>query len=291
MDIAVLVIGATGTVGGATLDALRAAGAKPVAFVRDAERAATVLGERTPVRVGDLADEATVRAALDGVDAVLLCSAHGPSMREHQLGAVRAIEASDVARVVKISGSPVSVRGDSPASTGRGHFEVEEALRAIGRVTVAIRPNPFMPNFLDQAAVAAHGALPGPDGEPRVSFVDARDIGRVAAAALLSERSSEPVLEVTGPEALTWFDVAGTMSEALSRSITHYPTPPDVLRQALLGMGRPAWLVEHMLELGALMREPKAAEVTDTVERTTGHPATTLAKFMADHATAFPAVA
>ncbi len=291
MGIAVLVIGGTGTVGGATLDALRAEGAEPIAFVRDANRAASVLGGRTRLRVGDLAGEGSVRAALEDVDAVLLCSAHGPAMREQQLGAVRAIEASDVGRVVKISGSPVSVRADSRASTGRDHFEVEQALRAIGRVTVAIRPNPFMQNFLEQAPVAAHGALPGPEGGPRVSFVDARDIGRVAAAALLSEEPPEPVLEVTGPEALTWFDVADTMSKVLGRPITHYPTSPDVIRQAMLGLGRPAWLVEHMLELAALLREPKAAEVTDTVERITGRSATTLGEFLADKPSAFPAAA
>ena len=96
--------------------------------VRDAERAGSVLGDRTRLRVGDLADEGSVRAALEGIDATLLCSAHGPAMREQQLGAVRAIAASDVGRVVKRSGDPVSVRAGSPASTGRDHFEVEEAL-------------------------------------------------------------------------------------------------------------------------------------------------------------------
>lgn len=70
------------------------------------------------------------------------------------------------------------------------------------------------------------------------------------------------MLEVTDSEALTWFDVADTMSKALGRPITHYPTPPDVIRQVMLGMGRPAWLVEHMLKLAAFLREPKAAEVT-----------------------------
>jgi len=120
-----------------------------------------------------------------------------------------------------------------------------------------------------------------------VSFVDARDVGRVAAAALLAGPPPEPVLDVTGPEALTWFDVASTMSQVLGRPITHYPTPPDVIRQAMLAMGRPTWLVEHMLELAALLREPEAAEVTGTVERMTGQPATTLREFLADHASAF----
>ena len=285
-----LVMGATGIVGGATLDASRC-GAEPVAFVRDPQQAARVLGGRTPFRVGDLDDEGAVRAALGGVDAVLLCSAHGPAMREQQMATVRAIEASSVGRVVKISGSPVSVRSESPASTGRAHFSVEEALRAIGRVTVAIRPNPFMQNFLEQAPVVAHGVLPGPQGNPRVSFVDARDIGRVAAAALLSTEPADEVLEVTGPEALTWFDVAVIMGEVLGRSITHHPMPADVIRQTLLGMGRPQWFVEHMLELGALLRDHKAAEVTHTVERITGQAATTLGEFLTDHTSASRAAA
>ena len=148
MGKSILVVGATGTVGAATIDALRAAGAEPIGFVRDPGRAAGLLDHRTPLRVGDLADAASVRVALNGVDAVLICSSHGPAMREQQMRAVRAIEASQVTRAVKISGSPVSLRADSPARTGRDHFAVEKALRETGRDTISIRPNPFMQNFL-----------------------------------------------------------------------------------------------------------------------------------------------
>jgi uncharacterized protein YbjT (DUF2867 family) len=88
MSDSVLIIGATGRVGAATIDALRTAGAEPIAFVRDRNRAAGLLGHHTPLRVGGLADEASVRGALDGVYAVLLCSAHGPAMREQQLTGV-----------------------------------------------------------------------------------------------------------------------------------------------------------------------------------------------------------
>ncbi len=284
-----LVIGATGTVGGATFSALREAGAEPIAFVRDRGRAAGLLGERVPLRVGDLEEEATLRDALEGMEAVLLCTGHDPAMRDQQLHAVRAIEASEVRRVVKISGSPVSVSPDSPAGTGRDHYAVEEALRASGRDVIAVRPNAFMQNFLEQSAAIAHGALPGPDGEPRVSFVDAGDIGRVAAAALLAAEAPAPVLEVTGPEALSLFDVAETMSTVLGRTVTHYPASPELARQGLLAMGRPEWLVEHLLELGALMREPKAAEVTDTVQQLTGQPARSLREFVSENAAAFPA--
>jgi uncharacterized protein YbjT (DUF2867 family) len=131
-----------------------------------------------------------------------------------------------VARVVKISGSPVSIKADSTASAGRDHYAIEEAVRATGRINVMIRPNPFMQNFLEQAPAVAGGALPGPTGELRVSFVDARDVGRVAAAALLSEGSLDPVLDITGPEPLTWFDVASTMSHVLGRPIIALPNAP-----------------------------------------------------------------
>jgi uncharacterized protein YbjT (DUF2867 family) len=287
MTPSILVMGATGSVGRATVAALRDAGARPAALVRDPERGAQVLGAGMPLHVGDLHDEGSIAAALEGIDAVLLCSGNDPSMAAGQLTAVRAIAAGDVRRVVKISGSPVSVGPDSPARTGREHFAVEEALRALGREAVAVRPNAFMDNFLDQAPAIAHGALPGPDGRPCVSFVAARDIGRVAAAALLAERAPAPILEVTGPEALSLSDVAQIAGAALARPVVHHPLRDDDLRQGLLAMGRPAWLVDHVMELAALMRDPKAAEVTDTVERVAGAAPLTLGEFFVQHAAAF----
>jgi uncharacterized protein YbjT (DUF2867 family) len=289
MTPTVLVTGATGTIGGATLRALQDAGADPIAFVRSASKAASVLGDGVPVRTGDLADEASLRVALEGVDAVLLCSGHDPAMAEVQLAAVRAFATSDVPRAVKISGSPVSVCADSPARTGREHFAVEEALRATGRETVAVRPNVFMQTFLTQAPAIGHGALPGPDGMPRVSFVDAGDVGRVAAATLLAESAPEAIVDVTGPAALSFYDVAEAMTAALGRPIQHHPVPLETMRQALVAMGRPEWLANHLVELAGLMRAPKAADVTDRVLRITGRPPVTLEEFLIANAAAFPA--
>jgi uncharacterized protein YbjT (DUF2867 family) len=291
MSGAILVMGATGNVGGATLRALRASGIRPALFVRDAERARALLGEDHELRVGDLADAESLRSALEGVDAALLCSGHGADMRDLQIGAVETMSAAGVRRIVKISGSPASVTPDSIAELGRDHFAIEEALRATSRETVSVRPSIFMQTFLEQAVAVGHGALPGLEGEPRVSFVDARDVGRVAAAALTAPAAPEPILEVTGPEALTWHDVADRMSTVLGRSVTHHPVSPELARQALLGMGRSEWLVDHMLELAAVSRDPKAAEITGTVQRMSGCAPISLDQFLAEHVDAFPAAA
>lgn len=283
MTLNVLITGATGKVGRATLSALRNKDACVVAFVRDPARAARAIEQDVELRVGDLSDEASFATALGGIDAVLLASGNDPGMRDQQLSAARAIAGSEVRRVVKISGSPVSIVHAARARTGADHLAVEVALRATGREVVAIRPNVFMQNFLDQAAAVVHDALPGPDGAPRVSFIDAQDIGRVSAAALAEPGLPGEILEVTGPEALTWFDVAARMSEVLGRPITHYPATPDVIRQGLLAMGRPEWQVEHALELSALFTDPRAAEITDTVLRVTGRAPSTLTAFLERH--------
>jgi uncharacterized protein YbjT (DUF2867 family) len=288
MAASILVMGATGNVGGATLAALRADGVDAVAFARDRQRAADRLGPEQAVRVGDLSETSTLAAALDGIERVLLCSGNDPALLEQQMNAVEAIGASDVRRVVKISASPVATGADSPSRVGRDHAAVEDALRATGREAVAIRPNVFMQSFFAQAPAIANGVLPGPE-RGRVSFIDAADIGRVAAVALTADQAPEPLLELTGPDALTWFDAAQLMTDVLGREITHVPTPMDTLAQGLRALGRPEWLVEHVVELAVLMSERKAAQVTDTVEDVTGRPPRSLTEFLTDNASAFPA--
>ncbi|MEA2143225.1 MAG: hypothetical protein QOI64_1655 [Solirubrobacteraceae bacterium] len=286
----ILIMGATGNVGGATLAALRESGVGAIAFVRDAQRAAGLLGADQPVRVGDLGDASSVAAALDGIERVLLCSGNDPPLRDQQLNAVAAIAASDVERVVKVSASPVATRSDSPSRVGRDHAAIEEALRATGRDVVAIRPNVFMQSFFAQGTAIANGVLPGPE-RGWVSFIDARDVGRTAALALTSDRVPAALLELTGSEAFTWFEVAELMTGALGRAITHVVTPTDAFAQGMRALGRPEWMIEHVLELAVLMSEPKAAEVTNAVEQVTGQPPRTLTEFLTENAAVFLAAA
>jgi uncharacterized protein YbjT (DUF2867 family) len=75
-DIRVLVLGATGGVGGAVYRALVTRGAQPLAGVRDPARAAARLGPGAACRVIDLDDHATLAPALGGVDALFLLTGY-----------------------------------------------------------------------------------------------------------------------------------------------------------------------------------------------------------------------
>ena len=78
------------------------------------------------------------------------------------------------------------------------------------------------------------------------------------------------------------------MSDALGRPIGYQPMPPNVMADGMRALGRPEWLIEHALELAALMSEPKAAEVTGTVEQITGRSPKRLSHFLTENAAAFP---
>ena len=111
----ILVTGATGNVGSRVVHELRGRGMPVRAFVRDAERAAGMLGEDVELAVGDFGDPASVRAALDGVDGVFLAVPGGPL----KLGRVNAINAVSTL-VGSVSGSMLTVADNSTALGPRG---------------------------------------------------------------------------------------------------------------------------------------------------------------------------
>src|SRR4028119_327754 len=110
----VLVTGATGNVGSRVVGELRDLGVPVRAFVRDADMAATMLGDGIEIAAGDFSDAASVRRALEGVEGVFLACANDPRQVEDEAGGVDAAAGAGVRRIVKLSalgaevGSPVA---------------------------------------------------------------------------------------------------------------------------------------------------------------------------------------
>ncbi|MFA4928847.1 MAG: NAD(P)H-binding protein [Patulibacter sp.] len=281
----VLVTGATGTVGAATLRALPHGDVEVVAYVRDPARLLQA-DPRTTIEVGDLRDDARLRSALQGVDAVVLISGHGRDLVDVQQAAVASIRDAGVRRVVKVSGSPVATAEESMTSVGRDHVAVEQRLRESVPEPVVLRPNVFMQNLLAMAPAVEHGILPGPPGNPSVSFVDANDVGRAAAAAALAA-DPRSMIALTGPEAISYELTARTLADVLDQAVAYAPIPVDVMRQGLEAAGDEPWLAEHKIEMAERMALPLAGEVTDHFAELVGEPPATLKAFLTAQAAAF----
>ena len=283
----ILVTGATGASGSFLVDKLATAGAGARALVRSPEKAKAIETLGLATVVGDLDKPETLRPALEGIEKVFLLSAPDPRQAELQGNMVQAAKAAGVRHIVKVSAIGTGGELDS-TPLGRLHRETEKEIESSGIDYTHLRPNGFMQNCLMFAGtIKTQGAFYAPLGDARVSYVDVRDIAAVAFHTLTSDGHAGKAYDITGPEALSYDDVARELSSVLGREVKYVDLPSEAARGAMIGMGMQAWLADALIELFNLYRNGMAARVTDTVRAVTGQEPVTFAQFAKDYAEAF----
>ncbi|MEI5100522.1 NAD(P)H-binding protein [Streptomyces sp. PmtG] len=253
--------GATGTTGSRVAARLAALGhtARP-----------TSRGARPGHVRFDWYDPGTHAPALRGADRAYLV----PPLAEPDPAAVMApflerARAAGVRRVVLLSSSAVPQGGPG---VGRVHQLLAEG--GLFEEWTVLRPSWFMQNFtgdhVHARAIRDDGVLTTATGAGRVAFVDADDIAAVAAHALTDPRAPGGDLVVTGPEALSYADVADVVTRVTGRAVSHRPVPPGELAARLAASGMPAAFAGFLAGLDAAIGRGAEDRVTDTVERITG---------------------
>ena len=285
MSGAVLVVGGRSKIGSALIGELVARGEAVRALVRSREGAGSF---PHPVEAvpGDLADRDSLRSALHGADRLfLLC---GPTEQEVELN-VNAIEVAKEAGVRLLVRS--SILGSDPESGAtfiRDHGVCDARLRESGIPHAVVRPNMFMQNVPENTipSIEPDGSFYTNAGDARISMVDTRDVGAIAAILLTEAGHDGDAYDITGPEALSYDDVAEKLSDLMGRQIKHSGAPDEAVAGALAGFGLDDWLVGSLVELFADYRrsgiDGYAARVTDTAERLMRRPARTLDQLLAE---------
>jgi len=276
----VLVTGATGTVGRHVVRLLHDRGVDVRALVRERRSATEVLGRDVSLALGDFADEASLRAALRGVDRVYLACGNAPRQREWESSVIDAAAAEGVRFLVKLSA--FGAAHGSPVPFLDTHARVEEHLRASGLAHRVVRPTFLMSNLLaSHDVVRATGRLFLPAAGARVAMVDPRDVAAVATALLTGEvAGEEEALWVSGPQALTFDDVAAHLSAVLDQPVGFVPVPDDAARDQLIATGAEPWFVDGVIAQFGLLREGAQATVSDAVDRVSGRPPGSVADFL-----------
>ena len=277
MTRAVLVTGATGTVGRALVGELLAAGETVRAGVRD-PAAADLPSGAEPVRL-DLLDPTTAAPSLVGVDRLFLLRPPAISDVTSALGPlVHAAAQARVRRVVVLS-----VMGVNPALP---HWRMEQMVSKAGLSMTALRPSYFAQNLLTAFGqeIREHSRLRLASGSGRVSFVDTRDVAAVASQVLV-DPDSHPAgpRTLTGPEALDFSQAAAMLSDELGRQIRYEPCSLLTRRRTLREQGADPAYVRVQIVIDATTRLGLAKRVTSGVEDVLGRPATTLGSFVHDH--------
>jgi uncharacterized protein YbjT (DUF2867 family) len=284
VTITILTVGATGTVGRHLVPQLRSRGLSVRALVRDRARAAEMLGPDVDLVVGDLADRDSLGAAVDGIDAVYLACANHPAQTAWENALIDAAAAAGVRRIVKLSAIDTAV--GSPVAFADAHGRIEEHLRASGVDYVMLKPTFMMTNLLAAAdGVRQAGAIFLPGAGAKVAMIDPRDIADVAAVALTGDVARE--LELTGPAAVTFDDVADELSAVTGRSVGFVPVPDEAAVAQLVGAGAPEWFATNLVTQFGLLRQGVQAQPRDTVRQVLGREPRSLATFVRDHAAVF----
>jgi uncharacterized protein YbjT (DUF2867 family) len=280
----ILVTGATGNNGSEIVKQLSAAGAPVRALVRNPAKAAAIKGPNVEIFEGDLGKPATLDAAMAGVERVLLCSGFSSDEVDMQGNMVKAARRAGSPHMVKFS-----VIGADPTSPYRilsDHGQIEKQIEASGLPFTHLRPNSFMQNLLMFAGSIKQGSFALPAGEARMSTVDIRDIAAVAVQVLTGSGHEGKTYDITGPEALSYGDMARKLTAVLGRPIQYINLTPADFKSGMLQWGVPEWMADGMNELYASYTGYQAA-VTDVVARIGKKPPTTFDQFARDFASVF----
>src|SRR3954471_12387450 len=244
----ILVTGATGTVGSRVVAELTERGASVRAFVRDPERAATLLGDGVQLAVGDLGDRDSLRQALAGADRLFLACSNVPGQIDLENGAIDVAAAIGVQRIVKLSVSVAAV--DSPLLFPRWHGVIERHLLRSGVPAVLICPGFLMSTLLMSAmAIRRTGAIHAPAGRARIAMIHPADVAAAAAVALTEDGHEGARYVLNGPRAISYEEVAAHLSEATGRVIEFVDVPDEAARQAMLEDGTPPAVADFLVRL------------------------------------------
>jgi len=282
----IIVTGASGQFGHAAASALLDI-CEPrdvVCLSRSPEKLADLAARGASVRYADFDDPASLQAAMEGGEKMLLISTLrvGTRVEQHR-NAIEAARANGVDHVVYTSvvGGGLA---DHPGVEQKDHYDTEQLIRQSGADYT------FLRNSLYAEAVATAMAIPAllagtkPDnaGHGKVAIVSRDDCVAIAVGVLTQDGHRNKAYDVTGPDLWSVPEAVALIAEMAGKPIElqHVDDEGMYLYFDSLGVPRKAsdvvpdgpipWASEGMVTFGQSIREGYFDVLSDDVERITG---------------------
>ncbi|MDB5662176.1 MAG: short chain dehydrogenase family protein [Sphingomonas bacterium] len=303
--MAIIVSGASGGFGRAATEALLAkvAAEDLILTTRDPSKLAHLAERGVTIRRADFDEPASLIEAFRGGDRMLLISTArvGTRVGQHR----NAIQAAVAAGVRQIAYTSIISADEeaNPAIVKRDHRATERDLMASGAEWTILRDNQYGDAMAEAAIPVAYsaGIWRSNEGDGQVGFVARADCVACAAAVLTQEGHGNVAYDVTGPELLSFRDVAHLAGEVSGRPLPFrnvsdeemfavfdsFGVPREASDDPVAGAAIP-WCSNDMVTFGQAIREGYMAKLSDTVERLTGRPATPLRTLLAAAAPRWP---
>lgn len=283
----ILITGGSGRLARRVLELLLEQGAGPlIATTRQPENLADLAARGVAVRQADfMQPEEELATVFRGAHKMLLVStntleAWGKRFEQHAR-AIRAAAEAGIRHIVYTS--IVFPYPASPVPLAKEHYDTENLLREIGVEYTLLRNNIYTESLLYTLPEAVRsGALRAAAGDGRAAYVTREDCARAAAGALL-RGETRCSYEISGPEALSFADLASIASRLSGRPVSYEPLEAGVFRQQLLSAGMDPMLAELWAGFDRAIAEGLMDLVTQDVERLAGRPPQRVEDFLAAH--------
>ena len=280
MKADIIVIGSLGNVGSEVVQSLLAQGVAPRAADRSPEKTRQRYGDAVEAVAFDFTKPETFSAAFEGMRACfLLRPPQITDVQKYILPALEAAKAAGVRQFVFLSLIGIEQNKVVP------HYKIEQWLRASGLDYTFLRCSFFMQNLntTHQAEIRDRDEIFVPVGKGKTSFLDVRDIGAVAALALTQPGHEKKAYDLTGGEALDYYQVAELFSAVLGRTIVY--KNPSALSYFSRQMSQKSVLMYALVTtwLYNNTRGGMAAVVTGEVERLLGRQPISVRQYIQDY--------
>lgn len=279
----ILITGATGNVGLSTLRLCLEQNDRDfevVAAVRDLKhpKLVDIAGSAKVQLVKFEFDEpATYAEALKGVTKLLLIRPNQLSdVSKHIFPFLEQVEKSGVRQIVF-----VSIVGAERNRVFANH-RIESHLKKMAVPHTIIRPSLYMQNLLGLHGqeIRMNNRIFIPAGAGMVNYIDARDVARIALEILTHSGHEGKDYEITGPEPMDFYKIAGLFSQELGREIKYArPSTIKFIRQKMRDKKGMPFIVTLSLLYGAA-RNGKMGHVSNVFKELTGSDPGSLSEFI-----------
>ncbi|MCP3065593.1 SDR family oxidoreductase [Myxococcus sp. K38C18041901] len=275
----IAVTGATGHLGRHVIDQLlrKVPATQVVAVVRSPDKAKDLAERGVQVRQGDYEKPATLDAAFQGIDSLLLISSNevGKRLSQHE-AAIAAAKKAGVKHVVYTSLLHADTSGLSLAPE---HLGTEKALRASGLGFTLLRNGWYLENYTENLGSALqHGVLLGAAKEGRIAAAARADFAAAAVAVLTTPGHEGKVYELAGDAPFTMAELAAEVARQSGKPVAYNDLPQDKYEETLRGFGLPGPVAQMLASADAGIARGELDDRSGELHRLIGRDTTPLAQ-------------
>jgi len=284
----ILITGATGKTGSAAVQELSNRNIPFRVLIRNEDKLNQITDMGGEVIIGAIEDDAALNQAMEGVQKALVLLPNSEQQLFLEKKVVDAALEANVQHIVKMSSMEAVPEATSPIP--KLHMQSENYIKNSGMNWTMIKPNFFMQNLLGSGkTIVEQNKFFLPMGEGKAGMIHTKDVGTVIAKVLSEDGHEGQNYEVTGPEILSFHDVAEIFSKVLGKKVDYINVPIDEYKKTLSQFLTNQWHLDSVIDLFKDIAEGGIEDKTDTFEDLIGKSPCSLEQFIQEYSFVFNA--